>query len=54
MKFLPICLGSVIFAYSSSAATIGSIRNLQSSNCLQWNAEGKCTQCIPRTVNINS
>lgn len=48
MKFLAI--GTIVgLALSGVESRIGNIRQLEAYNCLQFDANGACTQCIPRT-----
>ena len=53
MKFLSIFISSALLTYSSVSTPLGNMRNLQAYNCLQYDALGKCTQCVPRAVNID-
>ena len=48
MKFLTIPLVASLALVSN--ARMGNLRNLEQYNCLTYNADGKCTTCIPRTV----
>ena len=48
MKFLTITTLTTLLA-GSLGARFGNIRLLEAYNCLEYDANGACTKCIPRT-----